>query len=72
MKIEKQLFKQVFDKLTDTEQEELTKEYEIIKYALTYLLSNLDDDVVEDMSDFVGTNNADEIEAILQKAIDEY
>jgi len=72
MKIEKQLFKQVFDKLTDTEQEELTKEYEIIKYALTYLLSNLDDDVVEDMSDFVGTNNADEIESILQKAIDAY
>jgi len=61
MKIEKQL---------DTEQEEPTKE--IIKYALTYLLSNLDDDVVEDMSDFVGTDDADEIESILQKAIDDY
>jgi hypothetical protein len=74
MKIQKNnRLNQLFDKQpTDTEQEELTKEYEIIKYALTYLLSNLDDDVVEDMSDFVGTNNADEIESILQKAIDEY
>jgi hypothetical protein len=72
MKIEKQLFEKAFGKLTDAENEELTKEYEIIKYALTYLLSNLEQEVVEDMSEYVGTNDADEIESTLQRIIDEY
>jgi len=71
MKIEKQ-YEKAFDKLTDVENEELTKEYEIIKYALTYLLSNLDNEVVEDMSEYVGTDDPDEIESILQKIIDTY
>ena len=72
MTIEKQLFEKAFGKLTDSENEELTKEYEIIKYALTYLLSNLEQEVVEDMSEYVGTNDADEIEQILTRIIEEY
>lgn len=53
-------------------EKEIEQEYEIIKYALTFLLSNLESDVIEDMSDFVGTDDPDEIESILQKLIDEY
>ena len=71
MTIKKQ-YEKAFGKLTDVENEEITKEYEIIKYALTYLLSNLDDEVVEDMSEYVGTDDPDEIESILQKIIDTY
>ncbi len=51
---------------------ETDQEYELIKYALTFLLSNLNDDNVEDMSEFVGTDDYEEIEATLQKLIDEY
>jgi hypothetical protein len=36
------------------------------------LISNLDDEVAEDMSEYVGTNDPTEIETILQKLIDEY
>ena len=71
MTIKKQ-YEKAFGKLTDVENEEITKEYEIIKYALTYLLSNLDDEVVEDMSEYVGTDDPDEIESILQKIINDY
>jgi hypothetical protein len=51
---------------------EVTKEYEIIKYALTYLLSNLDDDVIEDLSDYIGKTNYEEIEKILTDIIESY
>lgn len=50
---------------TDIEQEQ-----EIIKYALTYLLSNLDDDIIEDMSEYVGTDDFDEVETMIQDIID--
>lgn len=50
---------------------EMEQEHEIIKYALTFLLSNLDDDIVEDMADFLGTSDYEEIEGTLQKLIDE-
>jgi hypothetical protein len=53
-------------------EKDIEQEYEIIKYALTYLLSNIDNEVAEDMSDYVGTDDPDEIESILQKIIDEY
>ena len=53
-------------------EKEIEQENEIIKYALTFLLSNLESDVIEDMSDFVGTDDPDKIESILQKLIDEY
>ena len=51
---------------------ETDQEYELIKYALTYLISNLDQDVAEDMSDYIGTDDPDEIEAMLQEIIDNY
>ena len=51
---------------------EIDQEYELIKYALTYLISNLDQDVAEDMSEYVGTDDADEIETMLQKILDNY
>lgn len=51
---------------------DIEQEYEIVKYALTYLLSNLDDDIIEDMSEYVGTDDFDEVEAILQGIIEAY
>ena len=59
-------------KMKIEKEKEIEQEYEIIKYALTYLISNLDDEVAEDMSEYVGTNDPTEIETILQKLIDEY
>jgi hypothetical protein len=59
-------------KMKNEKEKEIEQEYEIIKYALTYLISNLDDEVAEDMSEYVGTNDPTEIETILQKLIDEY
>lgn len=56
----------------EEKEKETEQEFKIIKYALTFLLSNLDDDVIKDMSDFVGTNDADEIESKLQEIIDTY
>lgn len=55
-----------------TIQKDIEQEHEIIKYALTYLLSNLDNEVAEDMSDYIGTGDADQIEEMLQKIIDNY
>jgi hypothetical protein len=59
-------------KMKIEKEKEIEQEYEIIKYALTYLISNLGDEVAEDMSEYVGTNDPTEIETILQKLIDEY
>jgi len=48
------------------------QEQEIIKYALTFLLSNLEDDVVEDISDYIGTMDVEEIETIIQNILESY
>lgn len=42
----------------------------IIKYALTYLLSNLDTEVIEDLQDYVNLPEED-LEAAIQTLIDE-
>ena len=51
---------------------EIEQEHELIKYALTFLLSNLENDVIDDMSDYIGTSDPDEIEAMLQNIIDNF
>jgi hypothetical protein len=51
---------------------EINQEYEIIKYALTFLLSNLNQDNVDDMSDYIGTNDIDEVEKMLNDIIENY
>lgn len=53
-------------------EKEVEQEHEIIKYALTFLLSNLDDDVIEDLSDYIGKTNYEEIEKILTDIIESY
>ena len=71
MTIQKQ-YEKAFGKLTDVENEEITKEYEIIKYALTFLLSNLNDDVIEDISDYVGETTYEEVEKTLTDIVESY
>ena len=51
---------------------EIEQEYEIIKYALTFLLSNLDDDTIKDMSDYIGDTNKEEVESLLHTTIDNF
>ena len=76
MKTDGKNFKQNWTMATTKNQMKIEKdidqEYEIIKYALTYLLSNLEQDVIEDMSDYVDIDDPDKIESILQKIIDNY
>jgi len=48
------------------------QEYEIIKYALTFLLSNLNDDVIDDMSDYIGETTYDEFEKTLTDIVESY
>lgn len=48
----------------------LNLETQIIRYALSFLLSNLDEDVIEDISTFVGTTDDATIEEILRRMID--
>lgn len=43
---------------------------EISKYALTFLLSNLEDDVLEDIQDYVKTDR-ETLEAVLQSMIND-
>jgi hypothetical protein len=57
--------------MTYTENE-IEQEYEIIKYALTFLLSNLDDDTIKDMSDYIGDTDKEEVESLLNTIIDNY
>ena len=71
MTIQKQ-YEKAFGKLTDVENEEITKDYEIIKYALTFLLSNLNDDVIEDISDYVGETTYEEVEKTLTDIVESY
>jgi len=48
------------------------KEEEIIKYALEFLQSNLEDDVLEDLGKIMETNDSNEIEYILCDLIENY
>ena len=57
--------------MTYTENE-IEQEYEIIKYALTFLLSNLDDDTIKDLSDYIGDTDKEEVESLLNTIIDNY
>jgi hypothetical protein len=51
--------------------EEMEQE-KIIKYALNFLLSNLEDDVLEDLGEIMETNDPNEIEYILNDLIENY
>jgi len=53
-------------------EKDIEQEHEIIKYALTYLLSNLEDEVIEDMSDYIGTNDPDEVEKLITDIIENF
>ncbi len=44
----------------------------IIKYALGFLLSNLEDDALEDLGKIMETNDPNEIEYILDELIENY
>jgi hypothetical protein len=46
------------------------RKIELVKYALTYLLSNLDEEVVEDIQDYVKADS-EKLKATLQSMIDE-
>lgn len=45
-------------------------ETEILKYALTFLLSNMDENVMEDIADYIGESSQEEVESTLQEMID--
>jgi hypothetical protein len=53
-------------------EKDVEQEHEIIKYALTFLLSNLNDDVIEDMSDYIGETTYDEFEKTLTDIVESY
>jgi hypothetical protein len=43
---------------------------ELIKYALSFLLSNIDENVMEDIADYIGESSQEEVESTLQEMID--
>jgi hypothetical protein len=51
---------------------EKMEQEKIIKYALNFLLSNLEDDVLEDLGEIMETNDPNEIEYILNDLIENY
>lgn len=53
-------------------EKDIEQEHDIIKYALTFLLSNLEDEVIEDMSDYIGTNDPDEVEKLITDIIENF
>ena len=53
-------------------QTEIEQEYEIIKYALTYLLSNLDEYVIEDLTDYIENATFESVEGKLTEIINNY
>jgi hypothetical protein len=53
-------------------EKDVEQEYEIIKYALTFLLSNLEDEVIEDMSEYIGTSDPDEVEKLITDIVENY
>jgi len=52
--------------------EEAKVEYNIIKYALSFLIANLDENILEDMSDFLYVYSVEELESYIQETIDNY
>jgi hypothetical protein len=60
------------DPVDESISEEAKVEYNIIKYALSFLKANLDDDILEDMSDFLYVYSVEELEAYIQETIDNY
>jgi hypothetical protein len=58
--------------MTSPADRDLQREYEIIKYALTFLLSNLENEVIEDMSEYIGTSDPDEVEKLIADIIENY
>ena len=53
-------------------EKEIEQEYQVMKYALTYLISNLNNDIVEDMSEYIGINDFNEIQDLLQFTLNNY
>jgi len=51
---------------------EKMEQEKIIRYALNFLLSNLEDDVLEDLGEIMETNDPNEIEYILNDLIENY
>jgi len=51
---------------------EKMEQEKIIKYALGFLLSNLEDDTLEDLGEIMETNDPNEIEYILGDLIENY
>jgi hypothetical protein len=58
--------------MTSPADRDLQQEYEIIKYALTFLLSNLENEVIEDMSDYIGETTYEEFENTLTDIVESY
>jgi hypothetical protein len=58
--------------MTSPADRDLQQEYDIIKYALTFLLSNLEDEVIEDISEYIGTSDPDEVEKLITDIIENY
>jgi hypothetical protein len=50
----------------------MEQEEEIIKYALEFLQSNLEDNVLDDLCKIVETNDPNEVEYILNELIENY
>jgi hypothetical protein len=58
--------------MTSPADRDLQQEQEIIKYALTFLLSNLENEVIEDMSEYIGTSDPDDVEKLITDIIENY
>lgn len=58
--------------MTSPADRDIQQEHEIIKYALTFLLSNLEDEVIEDMSEYIGTSDPDEVEKLITDIVENY
>jgi hypothetical protein len=52
--------------------EEAETECNIIKYALSFLIANLDDDILDDVSDILYAESVEELEFYLQSILDNY
>jgi predicted component of type VI protein secretion system len=60
------------DSVDEFVSEEAKVEYNIIKYALSFLIANIDEDILEDMSDFLHVYSVEELESYIQETIDNY
>jgi hypothetical protein len=59
-----------FVRRNQTKPHHTMNETEILKYALTFLLSNMDENVMEDIADYIGESSQEEVESTLQEMID--